>query len=95
MPRVVTLSTVLEKKHQPLASRGRFSRRLASYIGASIGLILGALGIGTVGYYFCADFTWVDPLLNAAMILIGMGPVGVLVTTRAKLFAAAYALFCG
>ena len=95
MPRVIILSNMLEKKHQPLASRGRFSRRLLASFGAAIGLILGTLGIGTAGYHFFADFTWVDSLLNAAMILTGMGPVGFLVTTRAKLFAVVYALFCG
>ena len=39
-------------------------------------------------------FPWVDSILNAAMILGGMGPVGELHSTG-KLFAAAYALFSG
>jgi hypothetical protein len=37
----------------------------------------------------------VDSILNAAMILGGMGPVAELHTTAGKLFAAAYALFSG
>jgi len=37
----------------------------------------------------------VDALLNAAMILAGMGPVDVLNSDAAKLFASAYALFSG
>lgn len=36
-----------------------------------------------------------DAILNASMILGGMGPVGELRTTGGKLFASAYALFSG
>ena len=86
---------MLEKKHEPLATRRHFRRRLGVYLALSVGLAVFALGIGTVGYHFFAAFGWVDSLLNAAMILTGMGPVGALTTTPAKLFATAYALFSG
>ena len=59
-------------------------------------LLLGlSLGIGVLGYHFTAGLNWVDALLNAAMILTGMGPVDVLPTPGAKVFASAYALFSG
>jgi len=51
--------------------------------------------LGTFGYHFIAGLKWVDALLNAAMILTGMGPVDVLNSDAAKLFASAYALFSG
>ena len=54
-----------------------------------------ALGIGILGYRILDDLPWVDAILNASMILGGMGPVNVLHTTAAKLFASAYALFSG
>lgn len=54
-----------------------------------------ALGIGVCGYHFIARFGWVDSLLNASMILGGMGPVGDLPTAGAKIFASLYALFSG
>jgi hypothetical protein len=38
---------------------------------------------------------WIDALLNASMILGGMGPVGELHSTAAKIFASVYALFAG
>ena len=38
---------------------------------------------------------WVDSLLNASMILTGMGPVSLLPSDAAKLFASAYAVFSG
>jgi hypothetical protein len=68
---------------------------MAACLGAAVALAAVALGIGTLGYHQFAGFTWIDSLLNAAMILTGMGPVGSLTTTGAKLFATAYALFSG
>ena len=38
---------------------------------------------------------WVDALLEASMILTGMGPVSPMPSDAAKLFASAYAVFSG
>lgn len=54
-----------------------------------------ALVIGISGYHFIAGFRWVDSVLEASMILAGMGPVKTLPTSSAKLFASVYALFSG
>ncbi|MBB5040269.1 hypothetical protein HNQ64_004550 [Prosthecobacter dejongeii] len=54
-----------------------------------------ALMIGILGYRYIADMSWVDSLLNASMILGGMGPMGELKSDAAKIFASAYALFSG
>lgn len=53
------------------------------------------LRIGLIGYHYSGHLSWVDSLLNASMILGGMGPVDVLTDTNAKLFASFYALFSG
>ena len=53
------------------------------------------LGIGVLGYHGLAHLSWIDSLLNASMILAGMGPVDPLPTSAAKLFASFYALFSG
>ncbi len=58
-------------------------------------MIVFALGIGVVGYHLIAGLPWIDSLLNASMILGGMGPVDPLHTDAAKLFASFYALFSG
>ena len=63
--------------------------------GIAMALIAAALGLGVCGYHWLADLPWIDSLLNASMILAGMGPVDVLPTTTAKLFASAYAIFSG
>jgi hypothetical protein len=72
-----------------------FFRRLAVYLGIVFLLILAALFIGIAGYHWIVGLGWVDSLLNASMILGGMGQVNPLVSDRAKVFAALYALFSG
>lgn len=58
-------------------------------------LIVFALGIGIAGYHYLDDLPWVDALVDASMILGGMGPVSPLTNDAAKIFASAYALLCG
>ena len=55
----------------------------------------GSLALGVLGYHFLARLTWLDALVNASMILTGMGPVDQMTTVGAKLFASFYALFSG
>jgi hypothetical protein len=54
-----------------------------------------SLGIGVVGYHGVGHLSWIDALLNASMILGGMGPVDPIHTTGGKLFASFYALYSG
>ena len=61
----------------------------------ALGLILASLGIGVVGYHVTEGLSWLDALLNASMLLGGMGPVSPLQTVAGKWFASAYALFSG
>jgi hypothetical protein len=68
---------------------------MAASFGMSLAMIAVALGMGIGGYHWIAGLGWIDSVLNAAMILGGMGPVDRLETTGAKLFAAAYAIFSG
>jgi hypothetical protein len=42
-----------------------------------------------------AGMNWLDALVEASMILSGMGPISPLLTTSAKVFASLYALFSG
>ena len=81
-------------KPQPQRRR-LFYHRFLRALGLSGALIAFSLSLGVLGYHFIAGFNWVDSLLNGAMILTGMGPVGSLNSDAAKLFASAYALFSG
>ena len=84
-----------EKIHHPLATPAVFARRVLRHLAAAIGLIGGSLALGVVGYHALEGLPWVDALLNASMLMGGMGPVDPLHTTVGKLFASAYALYCG
>jgi hypothetical protein len=86
---------VFEHRRKPLLSRAAFAARLARSAALAAALIAVSLGIGVVGYHGFAGLPWIDALLNASMILTGMGPVDPLQTAGAKLFASAYALFSG
>jgi hypothetical protein len=86
---------MFEGKHQKIVPAPVFIKRLFIFIGIAMLLILFALFIGIAGYHWIAGFNWVDALLNASMILGGMGPVDLLTNTAAKIFASAYALFSG
>lgn len=85
----------LEHHTQPLLPRALFYRRLLSYAFFAFIMILIALGIGVVGYRYFEGLSWLDALLNASMILGGMGPVNEIHTNGGKLFASFYALFSG
>jgi hypothetical protein len=84
-----------EHHRKPVLPRDQFLRRVARHGGVSGFIIALSLGMGTVGYHLFADLGWIDALLNASMILTGMGPVAVLTTDAAKLFASCYALYSG
>ena len=86
---------MFERKHQKIAPVEVFIGRLAGCIAIAVLLIAAALFIGIAGYHWIAGFNWIDSLLNASMILGGMGPVNALATTGAKIFASLYALFSG
>jgi uncharacterized membrane protein len=86
---------MFERKHEELAPVSVFIRRMAASIVMAGILVLVALFIGITGYHWLAGFDWVDSLLEASMILGGMGPVNPLTTTGAKMFASGFALFSG
>ncbi len=84
-----------EKTNEPLLSRQRFYIRLANSFGVTLLIVGFSLAFGTAGYCYFGELEWVDGLLNATMILTGMGPVDRVGTTSGKLFAVIYALYSG
>ena len=75
--------------------RHRFKKRLLHGFIFSGSLIVVSLGMGVVGYHYLCLQSWIDALLNASMILTGMGPVNDIPTAAGKLFASFYALYSG
>jgi len=86
---------MFEHRKQPLLSSREFLIRQLIFLLAAIGIILGSLVMGMVGYHFFENLPWIDSLVNASMLLGGMGPVNVLHTNAGKLFASFYALYSG
>lgn len=86
---------MFEHHKQPLASLSEFARRMLRYGLFTAGIILFSLVIGMLGYHYLESLSWIDSLLNASMILGGMGPVNTLQTNAGKIFASFYALYSG
>ena len=84
-----------ERRDEPLLSQADFRWRLAGHGLLAALLIAVTLFAGVLGYHLTEGFAWIDALLNASMILGGMGPVDALHTVAGKLFASFYALFSG
>ena len=88
-----------ENKKEKLAPLKLFYARLWKNTLFAFGLIAVCLLIGVAGYKITIpEFDWYDSLLNASMILSGMGPVidaNIVLTKAAKVFASIYALFSG
>jgi hypothetical protein len=88
-----------EHKKQPLATKDVYYRRLWKNFFVATFILSLCLGIGIIGYKLTVpEFDWYDSLLNASMILSGMGPVidaNISLTKTAKVFASMYALFSG
>ena len=86
---------MFEHRSEPLASLSEFRQRMLRYSMFTAAMILFSLVIGMLGYHFFESLSWIDSLLNASMILGGMGPVNPLQTVPGKIFASFYALYSG
>ena len=86
---------MFERKNEELAPVAVFVKRIFASLAIAFCLIGTALLIGIMGYHCLGGFGWIDSLLEASMILGGMGPVNQLPTEGAKIFASMYALFSG
>lgn len=86
---------MFEKRKHPLASKRKFLKRLAkSALFATI-LMFASLFIGVLGYHFICGLSWIDSLVNASMILGGMGEVDMISSNSGKVFISLYALYSG
>ena len=88
-----------ELKVKKLAPKAVFYKRIWRNALFGIFTMLVCLLIGVLGYKLTIpEFDWYDSLLNASMILSGMGPIidpTIVLTKNAKVFASMYALFSG
>jgi len=86
---------MFEHYTKPLLPPELFLLRVLRYVGFTMLLLGVSLGIGMIGYHYVDELPWLDSLLNASMILTGMGPVDPMKNDAAKWFASFYAIFSG
>lgn len=84
-----------EARKNPPLTRRHFVRRLVLHVIGAMGLLVGSIFVGMVGYGYYENLAWRDAFLNSAMLLGGMGPVDAPKTDGGKIFAGAYALYAG
>ncbi len=85
----------LEHHKEQLASPRTYAIRQITFLVAALAFIGLSLSIGIWGYMHYAQLGFMDALLNASMIMGGMGPVDILRTDDAKVFASLFALYSG
>ncbi|MFY9288672.1 MAG: hypothetical protein WAO98_09250 [Alphaproteobacteria bacterium] len=84
-----------EHYSQPILPHHLWLQRIALSLWLAVGLDLATLVIGVTGYMVFGDLHFIDALLEASMILGGMGPVAAMTNDAVKWFASGYALLSG
>lgn len=87
---------MFEHKGAEILSQSEFLLRLLRSFSVTVLIVAVSLAIGCAGYQYFEKMSWIDALLNATMILTGMGPAEPkLKNDGGKLFATFYALYSG
>jgi hypothetical protein len=86
---------MVEYHTKPLPNKTLYYQHFFKSIVIGIVILGIALSIGVIGYHHFCKLRWIDSLLNASMILAGMGPVDMIQNNAGKLFASFYAIFSG
>jgi|SRR5579872_6514125 hypothetical protein len=82
-------------RYKELPHKKHFYNKLLTNFFIACGLIIFSLAIGVLGYHHFMNLGFYDSLINASMILSGMGPVDHADSNRAKVFASFYAIYSG
>lgn len=85
----------LENRKQEVTPFPHFLYRVWRYGLFALGLIVISVLIGTFGYHYFGQISWLDSFHMTCMILTGMGPVAEMTTPVAKIFSSFYALYSG
>ncbi len=83
------------KNTTQLAPTSVYLKRTLVLFAISFTFLALSLGLGVWGYHYYAGLPFIDSLLNASMILTGMGPIDPMKTNAAKLFASFYSIYSG
>lgn len=78
-----------------LPHKNHFYNQLIKSLMIGFLFLIVSLAIGVLGYHYFFSLSWLDSLVNASMILAGMGPVDVAKTDGGKWFCSLYAIYSG
>jgi hypothetical protein len=94
-PSVRMHAMFFEHSSEPLLPRHQWLKRVYRSVWLAAYIVLSVLAIGIVGYHVLGHLPWIDALLEASMILGGMGAIAPMANDAVKLFASFYALLSG
>jgi hypothetical protein len=83
---------VYEHRHQPLLSWQQFYLRILRAVILTFGILLATILVGAIGYHSLGHLSWIDSVLNAVLVMTGLGLTVTLQTTAAKVFTSFYAI---
>jgi len=84
--------TIFEHHQQPLVSKEVFLRRVVKCVAVAALLLTGTIFLGAAVYHCLEGLSWLESVLNAVMIMTGLGLVDTIHTTFAKVFTCFYAI---
>ncbi|NTV28457.1 MAG: hypothetical protein HGA80_00025 [Candidatus Omnitrophica bacterium] len=84
---------MFEHRHQPLISSQQFYMRILRCVLLAAVLFAVTILAGAVAYHSLEQLPWTDAVLNAVLVMTGLGLTVTLKTTSAKLFTSLYAIF--
>lgn len=75
----------------PIPRHRRWLTQVRRTLLLAVVIISTSLAIGIVGYHYFGHLSWINSLLEAAMILGGEGPIAPMDNDAVRLFASIYA----
>ena len=86
---------LFERRREKLLPFRLFLWRVVRFTTLAAAIVVVSLAVGICGYHYLGGLRWIDSMLNASMILGGMGPVDTIKSNAEKIFASIYALYSG
>ena len=86
---------MFEHYKQPVISRSAFIKRMTVCVLVSLAILFLTYFIGTLIFHYLGGFTWIDGVLNAVLVMMGVSITGALNNPVLKIFVSFYAVFSG
>jgi putative effector of murein hydrolase len=83
---------MFEHRHQPLVSQKKFMLRILGCVLVAAALFVVTILIGATSYHCLEQLFWTDSILNAVLVMTGIGLTVTLQTTVAKILTSFYAI---